>query len=86
MQSGIEHLRDWMRRRSVNQTEAAAIFEVTDVFLSQILNGHRKPGLANAINFERHTGIPVESWLLPDVSGDEHDAVTVGGKPKQAKR
>ncbi len=75
MKSGADQLRDWIRRRSMNQHEAAELLGVTDVFLSQLLNGHRQPGLANAINIERTTGIAVESWLLTEVS---ESAGTVG--------
>jgi plasmid maintenance system antidote protein VapI len=68
MQSGREHLRDWIQRRGVNQAEAAAILGVHDVFVSQILSGVRGVGLANAVKFERLTGIPAESWLLNAIS------------------
>jgi transcriptional regulator with XRE-family HTH domain len=86
MVSGSEQLRDWMRRREVNQREASELLGITDVFLSQILNGHRQPGLANAINIERKAGISVESWLLTDIS-ESTDVETVGAsKRKIAKR
>lgn len=86
MQSGSEQLRDWMRRREVNQREAADLLSITDVFLSQILNGHRQPGLANAINIERTTGISVESWLLNEVSESVDSETSSTGNRKQARR
>lgn len=69
MNSGADTLRDWLKRRSLNQSEAAKLLGFTEVYLSQILNGHRKPALANAVKIEKHTGIPVESWLSE--SGDD---------------
>lgn len=67
MISGPEQLRDWMQRRQVNQTEAAELLGITAVFLSQLLNSKRQPGLGNAVKIERMTGISVESWLLNEV-------------------
>ena len=86
MISGPEQLRDWMRRREVNQREASNLLGVTDVFVSQILNGQRQPGLANAINIERITGISVESWLLNGISETDSDETVGAGKRKVAKR
>lgn len=61
-----------MARRGFNQTEAAAFFEWDITFLSKLLNGHRKPGLTNAIRIERLTGISVEAW---EVSGELDNSV-----------
>lgn len=41
---------------------------ITPAYLSQLLNGVRLPGLANAIKFEHITGIAAESWLLTEIS------------------
>jgi DNA-binding XRE family transcriptional regulator len=68
MKSGPDRLREWIERSKCNQTEAAKLLGFTKVFLSQILNGVRTPGLANAINIQRVTGISVESWAVTDVS------------------
>ena len=68
MVSGSEQLRDWMDRRTVNQRAAAELLGITEVFLSQLVNAKRQPGLANAIKIERMTGISVESWLLTGVN------------------
>lgn len=86
MKSGPEQLRDWMSRREVNQREAAELLSITDVFLSQILNHVRTPGLANAIKIERQTGIPVESWLLNELSETAEPVSMVAGKRRLAKR
>lgn len=57
MISGPDQLRDWLERRKVNQRVAADMLGITEVFLSQLLNNKRTPGLANAINIERTTEI-----------------------------
>lgn len=86
MVSGPEQLRDWMRRREVNQREAAELLNITEVFLSQLLNSKRTPGLENAIKIERLTGISVESWLLTAVSGASDESVTTPARPNKTKR
>lgn len=86
MQSGRERLRDWIDRSKVNQREAAVILGMSDVFLSQILNGVRTPGLDNAVKIEQVTGIAVESWLLNKVSRDDDNEPVAAGKRKSAKR
>lgn len=68
MQSGRTRLRDWIDRSKVNQNQAAEILGITPVFLSQILNGHREPGLATALRIEDVTGIAVRSWQINTVS------------------
>lgn len=45
------------------QREAAEYFGWHETYVSQILNGHRVPGLDNAVEIERMTGIPVEAWV-----------------------
>lgn len=85
MQPGRDQLRDWMKRRGVNQKEAAVLLGLNEVHFSQILNGHRQPGLANAVRIEQRTGVSVESWALNEIS-EAADAVTVGSrKPRISK-
>ena len=86
MLSGPDHLRDWMARRSVNQSKAAELLDISTVYLSQILNGVRQPGLNNALKIERLTGIPCESWARTDVSESEPAGVGGARKPRNAKR
>lgn len=87
MQSGPDQLRDWMERRGIrNQRDAAELLEITEVFLSQLLNSRRKPGLDNAIKIERLTGIPVEAWLLNELSemaDDGRASIAPGNKTKR---
>jgi transcriptional regulator with XRE-family HTH domain len=75
MQSGPQRLREWIERSKCTDAKAAEILGVHKVFLSQILNGTRKPGLANAINIEQVTGIAVESWVLTEVSSAVDGAI-----------
>lgn len=63
MQSAPEQLRDWMRRRELNQAETAEFFGFDQTFISQLLNGHRIPSLRNAIKIEQQTGISPEAWV-----------------------
>lgn len=66
MRSGAEQLKDWMHRRRFLQREAAEHLGFDETFVSQLVNGHRVPGLENAINIERLTGIAVEAWVSTD--------------------
>jgi plasmid maintenance system antidote protein VapI len=63
MKSGAEQLKDWLFRRRFLQREAADHLGFDETFVSQLVNGHRVPGLENAITIERLTGISVEAWL-----------------------
>lgn len=64
MGSGVEQLKDWIARRGFNQTQAAEYLGFDNPYLSQLINGKRSPGLANAVKIEEKTGIPVEAWLI----------------------
>lgn len=77
MNSGADTLRDWLKRRSLNQSEAAKLLGLNEVYLSQILNGHRKPALANAVKIEKFTGIPVEMWLSEQGGDDAEIAANI---------
>lgn len=83
MQHGRERLREWLDRSKFNQQEAAEILQIHPVYLSQILNGLRSPGLANAIKIEDLTGISVRSWALSDVSESADATQTVVSKRKR---
>lgn len=86
MKSGRDRLRNWLDRSKLKQYEGAALLGFTEVFLSQILNDVRRPGLHNAVKIEQVTGIPVEVWTLTDIS-DTPESVAVGaGKPRKTKR
>lgn len=85
MKSGAEQLKDWMHRRRFMQKEAAEHLGFDQTFVSQLVNGARVPGLENAINIERETGIPVEAWLPTE--RDESDQPVHAGvaKSRQGK-
>ena len=80
MQAGSEQLRDWMDRRGFNQTETAAFFGWDITFLSKLVNGHRLPGLTNALKIERFTGIPVEAWVSSELDESGSSVSTDGSK------
>lgn len=82
MLHGRDALRTWVERSHYTQGEVARLIGITDVFLSQILHGHRMPGLATAIKVERLTGVPAGSWEETDVSGG---AVAIGSGPRKRK-
>lgn len=46
--------------------ETAALFGWDETFISKLVRGERRPGLENAVQIERTTGIPAESWLAND--------------------
>lgn len=49
---------------------------MTEAFLSQLLNGDRLPGLANAIKIDDLTGITPRSWQINGVSEAADAAIT----------
>jgi transcriptional regulator with XRE-family HTH domain len=63
MAHGREQLRDWIDRRHFNQREASEYLSTPEAMVSSWLSGRRSPGLENAVNIERLTGIPVEAWM-----------------------
>lgn len=64
--TGRERLAQWITRSRLTQVEAAQRMDIEATNLSQILNGHRRPGLENAIKIQRATGIVVEAWAACD--------------------
>lgn len=58
-----ERLRDYGRRLGYNQGQLARLLGITDAYLSQILNGLRRPGFTLAAKIQRVTGIPAVSWV-----------------------
>jgi transcriptional regulator with XRE-family HTH domain len=66
----------------MNQAEAARYLGFDAPYVSVLLSGKRTPGLDNAINLERLTGIPVEAWASSEL-GDSEVPVGAGSrKPK----
>lgn len=55
-------MRDWMRRRGFNQSDAARYLGWDQGNISVVLAGKRTLGLETALRIERLTGIPVEAW------------------------
>lgn len=85
MREGGEQLRDWQERRGFNQRETADYLGLNEVHYSQILNGLRQPGLANAVRIELLTGIPVRSWALSELSDTAEPAAAGTRKRKFSK-
>lgn len=82
MQSGPEQLLDWQGRRGFNKSEAAEYLGFDVTFYSKLINGHRNPGLTNAITIERRAGIPVEAWQ----SSELDESVTTGSETSRKPR
>lgn len=83
MQNGRARLRAWIERSQFgSQKEAADVLGFDHTFLSQILNGHRQPGLRNAVAIERIAGIPVEAWV-PTEGDDSSETVTAGARNRR---
>jgi transcriptional regulator with XRE-family HTH domain len=85
MQSGPEQLRDWMKRRKLNQSETAEHLDMDETYISQIVNGVRTPGLHNALLIERMTGIPVEAWVGREFGEMASAIADLKRKPKTGK-
>ena len=58
-------LAKYLRDKNIKQTVLARQLGVTDVTVSNIVTGKRKPGLALAVKIEAITGIPLHA-LRPD--------------------
>lgn len=79
MQSGRRQLRAWIERAKLNQTKTADLLGVSDVLISQWLNGVRTPSLELAVKIQDQTGIPAGSWVLSAVPNV--DLVESSGTP-----
>ena len=54
----------WRLRSKMNQTQLAKALNVSNGYLSQILNGKRTPtNLPFLMRIEALTGVPVSSWV-----------------------
>lgn len=82
---GSEQLRAWIDRRCESDREASRLLGLDHTYLSQILNGHRTPGLANSIKIERVTGIPVEAWVPTDDGKSDPVGVSPSAKRRRSK-
>lgn len=65
--TGRQRLIAYRDKHGYKQYELANLLELDEAYLSQLLNGKRRPGLPIACRIEDRTGIPVESWLLSEV-------------------
>lgn len=87
MPSGAEQFKDWMDRRwplsSRKAREAAEYFGWDETFISHIIRGVRTPGLANAIQIERKSGIPVEAWVSSELDESDESVPAKSGKRRQ---
>lgn len=63
MHSGIEQLKDWMRRRGFNQADAGRFLGVDQPTMTRIVNGTYRPGLTIAVRIEELAGIPTKAWV-----------------------
>lgn len=69
-----------MDRRGFKLADAAAYFGWDQTFISKLLNGHRSPGLTNALHIERHTGIPCEAWESSELDKSKKPVTIKVGK------
>jgi transcriptional regulator with XRE-family HTH domain len=83
--SGPEQLKDWCLRRGFMQREAAAHFGWHETYISHLLSGSRTPGLDNAVQIERVTGIPVEAWVPSEVDKLEELGAGYSKSPRKNK-
>jgi len=81
MKSGPEQFKQWMGLRGFNQRLVAAYFEWDEAYISNLMSGRRTPGLDNAVQIERMTGIPVEAWMADEV-GTSAEPVLAGTRKR----
>jgi transcriptional regulator with XRE-family HTH domain len=74
-----------MHRRRFLQREAADYFGWHETYISQLLSGARTPGLDNAVQIERQTGIPVEAWMPSELDKANENGAKNGSKTKLHK-
>jgi transcriptional regulator with XRE-family HTH domain len=60
---GAERLNQYRLRIRLKQRELADLLGLTEQYVSKLLSGSRRPGLAIAMRIERQTGVPAEAWL-----------------------
>lgn len=85
MQSGRDQFRAWMKRRTMNQAEAAKFFGWHESVISQYLSGDRVPATVNAVKIEEATGIPVRAWLLSQSAKAPRRPARPTRKPKSSQ-
>jgi transcriptional regulator with XRE-family HTH domain len=84
--TGVAHLKDWMQRRGLRtQRELAQYLDFDERLISQVLTGQRGPGLRNAIQIERKTGIPVEVWASTELDETDEAQIVTTSNPKFRK-
>lgn len=62
----MEPLIKYLKESGLKQTQLARMLDVSDVTVSNIVKGKRKPGFALAVKIEAVTGVPMER-LRPDI-------------------
>jgi transcriptional regulator with XRE-family HTH domain len=86
MHSGVEHLKDWMRRRGFNQADAARFFGIDQPTMTRIINGQYRPGLTTDVKIEELAGIPAKVWVEPSPLDSEPEPVAaISAKRKIVK-
>lgn len=72
MSSGRRELLQWLERTACQDAQFAARLGISPAYLSQILHGHRRPGLDVLARMRDLTGIPPMAWA--DTDEDEKDS------------
>lgn len=62
MTQGRQALRDWLQRAHRNQKTFARELGVSEVMVSYLVTGERKPSIDVAARIETLTGIPMRAW------------------------
>ena len=84
---GRQRLREWIERAKFKtDKEAAETLGIHPVVLCQYLSGERRPDIGNAVKIEHVAGIAVESWLLNEVSQNEHADSVIASSPRKTRR
>lgn len=62
MSLGRRNLKIWIKRSLLQRQQVAALLGISKPYMSQILNGDRRPSLELLLLIAEQTGVPVGSW------------------------
>jgi transcriptional regulator with XRE-family HTH domain len=65
MTVGQTRLAEWLQKSGFTGRQAARLIGMHYAHLSQVLNGHRRPGLDLAFAIEAATRIDARDWIKP---------------------
>jgi len=86
MTHGRRSLLAWLKRSQVLRVALAREIGISKAYMSNILNGHRRPSLETLLRIETRTGVPAVSWAEISVSQSDRATKRSAKRPKVNKR